>query len=146
MKALLFVCSGNSDRSPAAQYLAQEYIEANNLDIEVRSRGTNVRGRSMPGVLLMIAIPATRSHTPTPLDRETIEWADLILTMNRQHKEIVTTMVAGATDKTHCFYEYAEGTTKAVADPADHGQEDYEDFLEEMKRLVELSINKFVTP
>jgi protein-tyrosine-phosphatase len=55
-------------------------------------------------------------------------------------------MVAGATDKTHCFYEYAEGTTKAVADPADHGQEDYEDFLEEMKRLVELSINKFVTP
>jgi protein-tyrosine-phosphatase len=66
--------------------------------------------------------------------------------MNRQHKQIVTTMVPDAVNKTYCLYEYAEGTAKAVIDPGDFGPEDYEDFLEEMKRLVQLSVDKFTTP
>jgi protein-tyrosine phosphatase len=146
MKTLLFVCSGNAGRSPAAQYLAQEYIENNNLAVEVQSRGTNVRGYSQPDMQLSIAIPAAKSHTPRMLDKEAIAWADLILTMNRQHKQIVTATVPSAANKTYCLYEYAEGATSAVVDPGDYGQEDYELFLEEMTRLVQLSINKFTAP
>jgi hypothetical protein len=55
-------------------------------------------------------------------------------------------MVASAADKTHCLYEYAEGTTRAVVDPGDFGQEDYEDWLDEMKRLVRLAVDKFTAP
>jgi protein arginine phosphatase len=146
MKKLLFVCSGNAGRSPAAQYLAAEYIRNHDIPIEVQSRGTNVRDRSVPDIQLVTAIPATRSHVPTALEEKAIEWADLILTMNRQHKQIVTAMVPSAANKTYCLYEYAEGTTSAVVDPGDYGQEDYEIFLEEMKRLVQLSINKFTAP
>ena len=142
MKALLFVCSGNAGRSPAAQYLAQESIDRGNLPIEVQSRGTNVRDHSRPDLQLLTALPAARSHVPTALDEEAIEWADLILTMNRQHKQIVIAMVPGAVNKTYCLYEYAEGTAKAVIDPGDFSQEDYEEFLEEMKRLVQLSVDK----
>ncbi len=65
--------------------------------------------------------------------------------MNRQHKQIVTTMVPNSVNKTYCLYEYAEGTAKAVADPGDYGQAEYENFLEEMKRLVKLSLGKFTT-
>ena len=143
MKVLLFVCSGNCGRSPAAQYLAQEYADRQNLAIEVQSRGTNVRDHAMPDPQLLTAIPAVRSHIPRALDAEAIERADLILTMNRQHRQIVTTMVPSAANKTHCLYEYAEGTAKAVIDPGDFGQEDYEEFLEELTRLVQLSVNKF---
>ena len=146
MKTLLFVCSGNAGRSPAAQYLAQEYVDNNNLAVAAQSRGTNVRGYSQPDMQLSIAIPAAKSHIPRMLDKEAIAWADLILTMNRQHKQIVTAMVPSAANKTYCLYEYAEGTTSAVVDPGDYGQEDYELFLEEMKRLVQLSINKFTAP
>jgi len=146
MKALLFVCSGNAGRSPAAQYLAREYIKNGDLAVEVRSRGTNVRDHSQPDIQLLTAIPAAKSHAPTTLDEEVIEWADLILTMNRQHRQIVTTMVPHAINKTYCLYQYAEGTAKAVADPGDYGQEEYENFLEEMKRLVQLSVNKFTAP
>ena len=146
MKRLLFVCSGNCGRSPAAQYLAQEYADRQNLAIEVQSRGTNVRDHAMPDPQLLTAIPAARSHIPRALDAETIERADLILTMNRQHKQIVTTMVPGAANKTYCLYEYAEGTAKAVIDPGDFDQEDYEDFLEEMKRLVQLAVSKLTKP
>ena len=143
MKALLFVCSGNAGRSPAARYLAQEHIDNRNLPVEAQSRGTNVRDYSKPDVQLLIAVPAARSHLPKALDREVIERAGLILTMNRQHKQIVITMVPSATNKTYCLYEYAEGTSRAVVDPGDYNQEDYEEFLVEMRRLVQLSVNKF---
>jgi protein-tyrosine phosphatase len=143
MKALLFVCSGNAGRSPAAQYLAAEYIKSRDLAIEVRSRGTNARDHVKPEIQLVTAIPAAKSHVPTGLDQEAIEWADLILTMNRQHGQIVTEMVPSAANKTHRLYEYAEGTAKAVVDPGDYDQEDYGIFLEEMRRLVRLSVDKF---
>jgi protein-tyrosine-phosphatase len=146
VKALLFVCSGNAGRSPAAQYLAAEYIDNHNLAVEVQSRGTNVRDHSEPDIQLLTAIPAAKSHVPTALDEQAIEWADLILTMNRQHKQIVTAMVPSAANKTYCLYEYAEGTTRAVVDPGDYGQEEYENFLEEMKRLVQLSVDKLTAP
>ena len=142
MKALLFVCSGNAGRSPAAQYLAAQYAGDHQLAVEVQSRGTNVRGHARPDIQLATAIPAARSHLPTAIDEKAIEWADLILTMNRQHRQIVTAMVPSAADKTYCLYEYADGTTEAVIDPADFGQEDYEVFLEEMQRLVQLSLDK----
>jgi protein arginine phosphatase len=143
MKKLLFVCSGNAGRSPAAQYLAQEYIDTHHLAVEVQSRGTNVRAHSGPDIQLLTAIPAAKSHVPKALAEETVEWADLILTMNRQHKQIVTAVVPSAANKTYLLYEHAEGVAKAVVDPGDYGQEDYKYFLEEMKRLVELSVNKF---
>ena len=146
MKGLLFVCSGNCGRSPAAQYLAQENVGRYNLAIEVQSRGTNVRDHATPDPQLLTAIPAARSHIPRALDAEAIERADLILTMNRQHKQIVATMVPSAANKTYCLYEYAEGTAKAVIDPGDFDQEDYEEFLEEMKRLVQLSVSKLTMP
>jgi protein-tyrosine-phosphatase len=143
MKTILFVCSGNAGRSPAAQYLARQYIEDHELSIEVQSRGTNVRDYSMTDPQLMTAIVAAAAHVPTALDDMAIQSADLILTMNRQHKQIITTMVPNAANKTYCLYEYAEGLTKAVIDPGDFDQEDYEFFLEEMQRLVQLSVDKF---
>jgi protein arginine phosphatase len=144
MKTLLFVCSGNAGRSPAAQYLAAEHIAKRDLSVEAQSRGTNVRHRSAPDFQLLTAIPAAKSHVPTALDEKAIEWADLILTMNRQHKQIVSSMMPAAAAKTHCLYEYADGTTEAVMDPADFVQEDYEYFLEELKRLVQLSLDKLI--
>jgi len=142
MKRLLFVCSGNAGRSPAAQFLAVRYAESRGLVLEVQSRGTNVRSNSRPDLQLMTAVPAAASHVPTSLDQTAIDWADLILTMNRQHKQIVIAMEPSAAEKTYCLYEYAVGTTEAVIDPGDFGQDDYELFLEEMRRVVQLSVDK----
>jgi protein-tyrosine-phosphatase len=143
MKRLLFVCSGNAGRSPAAQFLAAEYVKNREVALEVRSRGTNVRSHSGPDLQLVTAIPPAKSHVPTNLDEAAVVWADLILTMNRQHKQIVIDLASSAAGKTYCLYEYAEGTTEAVIDPGDFGQEDYELFLEEMKRVVWITIDKF---
>jgi protein arginine phosphatase len=142
MKALLFVCSGNAGRSPAAQYLAQEYIDTKDLSVAVQSRGTNVRSHSTADIQLSTAIPAARSHVSKALDEESIEWADLILTMNRQHKQIVIDLAPSASNKTYCLYEYVEGTTKAVVDPGDYDQEEYNYFLEDMRNLVRRAVDE----
>ncbi len=62
MKRILFICSQNKLRSPTA-----EQIFSLSTDIEVSSAGTN-------------------HDAENPLDREQIEWADIIIVMERTHR------------------------------------------------------------
>jgi predicted protein tyrosine phosphatase len=62
VKRYLFVCSQNRLRSPTA-----EQIFSMRADIEVSSAGTN-------------------NDAENPLDAEQIEWADVIVAMERQHR------------------------------------------------------------
>ncbi len=63
MTNVLFVCSANVDRSPTAEELFQD-----TPGIETASAGTN-------------------SDAVTPLSEELILWADLIIVMERAHRE-----------------------------------------------------------
>lgn len=62
MKRFLFVCSQNKLRSPTA-----EQIFSVRDDIEVSSAGTN-------------------HDAENPLDAEQVEWADIIVVMEKQHR------------------------------------------------------------
>ena len=62
MKRILFVCSQNKLRSPTA-----EQIFSTRPDVEVSSAGTN-------------------HDAENPLDLEQIEWADLIVVMEKHHR------------------------------------------------------------
>ena len=62
MKKILFVCSQNKLRSPTA-----EQVFSRRTDIEVMSAGTN-------------------SDAETPLCEELIIWADMIVVMERTHR------------------------------------------------------------
>jgi predicted protein tyrosine phosphatase len=62
MKNYLFICSQNKLRSPTA-----EQIFSTRDDIEVSSAGTN-------------------NDAENPIDAEQIEWADMIVVMEKQHR------------------------------------------------------------
>lgn len=62
MKNVLFVCSQNRLRSPTA-----EQVFSRRPDIEVASAGTN-------------------HDADNPLDRELVEWADIIFVMEKAHR------------------------------------------------------------
>jgi len=62
MKRYLFVCSQNRLRSPTA-----EQVFSTRTDIEVASAGTN-------------------RDAETPISAELLEWADLIVVMERTHR------------------------------------------------------------
>ncbi|MBS7614637.1 phosphotyrosine protein phosphatase [Candidatus Bathyarchaeota archaeon] len=75
-KKVLFVCTGNFDRSPTAEAM---YKDAEGL--EVKSAGTWM-------------------HAQNPLTKELVEWADAIYVMEEHHKTAVTRLDPKATDKT----------------------------------------------
>lgn len=62
MKKVLFVCSQNRLRSPTA-----EQVFSKRRDIEVDSAGTN-------------------NDAENPLNRELVEWADIIFVMEKTHR------------------------------------------------------------
>ena len=66
MKKLLFVCSKNRLRSPTAEKVFSKYN-----GVEAISCGTN-------------------NDSETPLSGDLIEWADIILVMERSHRDKVT--------------------------------------------------------
>jgi len=76
---VLFVCTGNVDRSRTAQEM-YEGIEG----LEVRSAGTSIAA-------------------VVPLTRELIRWADKIFVMEPKHQRAVLRMDASAEKRTICL-------------------------------------------
>ena len=87
---ILFVCSGNTCRSPLAESIARRLItDANRTDVEVASAGTNAWEGSPPsdGAMLVgmergLDLSEHRSRQVTP---EMVNESDLILVMSPTH-------------------------------------------------------------
>lgn len=85
---IIFVCSGNTCRSPMAEYICREKLtEMGRQDIDVCSRGLSVMGGgsiapNSLAVLKSMGIDGS-AHIPTQLTDEEIESTDYVLTMTR---------------------------------------------------------------
>ena len=71
---ILFVCSANVDRSPTA-----EIIYSDRRDLEVKSAGVS-------------------DYAMTPISLELIKWADIILCMEKKHKQKIEKMFSAITE------------------------------------------------
>src|SRR5690349_11718390 len=87
---VLFVCTGNTCRSPMAEALAREELERRGWHhVRLASAGTAADfGQPASGnavsVLARKGIDLDR-HSSQPLTRALVEWADLILAMSPSH-------------------------------------------------------------
>lgn len=106
MKTLLFVCTGNTCRSPMAAYLYKEYLTSIGMrEITVESRGLAADGAPMAQnaaiVLAEMGIPALQ-HCSRPLTAEEALAADLICVMSEGHRQAL--LAAGVADeKVYCM-------------------------------------------
>jgi protein-tyrosine phosphatase len=110
---VLFVCSGNTCRSPMAEALARQMI-AKKLEVhpdQLESKGVSVVSAgsfAMPGA--RAAVPAVEAvkpfgadlsrHRSRPLSVELIHAADVVFTMSRAHARDVVALVPAAAEKT----------------------------------------------
>ncbi|SFS34657.1 low molecular weight protein arginine phosphatase [Marininema halotolerans] len=115
MKKVLFVCTGNTCRSPMAAAMFEKMAEEAGYDVNVRSAGVSafpggtasehaikvLRGRGIDGTL----------HRSSPLTREWVEWADHIFTMTRDHRRMVVYTFPEAADKADTLKGYVQGST-----------------------------------
>jgi protein-tyrosine-phosphatase len=146
---ILFVCTGNTCRSPMAEAIARQVARERGLsDIVVASAGTGAYAGSTAsdGALLVGLEHGTDlgGHRSQQLTRELVAEADLVLVMSPQHLARVQEM--GGTGKAHLLTEFAShgSSTRAVSDPFGGDLGMYRETYEELEREIRRAFDRLV--
>ena len=116
---VLIVCTANQCRSPLAEHLLRQAVERRGLDWSISSAGTqaadgNPMDPNAESVLLERMAPPSR-WTSQALTVNLITSADLILTADVEHRQIVTMMVPSASRRVFTLLQFARFTQQFPA-------------------------------
>lgn len=137
---ILFVCSGNTCRSPMAEGLAKEFFPR---EFEVFSAGINAYAGSPANDKAIEAMKEKgidiSTHLAVLLDRDKLASADLVIAMTKDHKQYLLRVYPEYKEKIVLIGEYAgAGKGKDVPDPWGGSQEVYRRCAQDLERLIKL--------
>ncbi len=149
---LLFVCTGNTCRSPLALGLAERTLEDWGWqDVKVQSAGVAAFSGSLASWGALRAAERhgidLTAHRSSQLTAPLVRWADLILTMSAEHLAAVDALGgAGRAALITAFGlsadESLEVSEEGVLDPMGGDDAVYEETFEQLRVLVEAALTR----
>ncbi len=110
MKKVLFVCTGNTCRSPMAEALLRETAQKRRLSVEVKSAGVSAISGIKPSrqaIQVLKEEGIEYDHESQLLNPQLIDWSDLILSMTGAHRNLIVHNFPQAAGKVYTLKEYA---------------------------------------
>lgn len=138
---ILFVCTGNTCRSPMAEAMLKQMDE----QLFVQSAGIYAAAGSEANphtveVLQSHSIPCDhRSKQVTP---SLMEWADIVLTMTISHEAQLVRTYPTYEEKIFTLKEYVQGVSGDITDPFGQAVTVYEQTYLDLHELLETLVSK----
>lgn len=142
---ILFVCSGNTCRSPMAEVLCQKAIaarlgcsvsELGDRRVKVQSAGASAFGGGPASGGAIEAVEKhgvdLKGHLARSLDQALINQADHVYCMTQSHRDVVLSLVPEAQDKTQLLLEGRD-----IRDPFGGSGEEYQACANEIQSALE---------
>jgi len=144
---IVFICTGNTCRSPMAEGLLKKAAGEEGLPLEVQSAGL----AAFPGLPpAPEAVEACRErgvdisgHQTQPLGKDLAVQSDLILTMTSKHKEMILKKMPALEGKVRELSEFAGEGLRDVEDPVGQPLEAYRQVRDQLDGYIRKSLGQF---
>lgn len=131
---ILFVCTGNTCRSPMAEAL---YKNITGKEAESAGLSAPYKGKASEYAISVMGKRGINieKHEARQVDFSMLERADAVITMTESHKAMLLYSAPTYEDKIFTMYEWA-GKEGNVADPFGGSEEIYETCAKELEELI----------
>lgn len=138
---IIFVCTGNTCRSPMAEWYFRELCHRAGKEIAVSSAGTMAGNGASPSVFSVEVLMKCEninlsSHKSSALTHGAVDQADLVVTMGRSHKMQICSAWPEVEQKVLTLGAF-KSDGRDIADPFGGSYEIYEQCFKGMKEALD---------